>query len=790
MRKLLRFAALFGIGAVFLLIAAAVWLRAELRASLPDYAGELALESLLEPVTVERDALGVVTIRAANRLDEARSLGFVHAQERFFQMDLLRRSAAGELAGLVGAAALDLDRERRVHELRGTAEAVVLSASAEYSELLLAYSAGVNQGLAALEGAPFEYLLLRETPEPWRPEDSVLVGGAMYFDLHASALDFKRNEVVARSVLPVAIAELFYPATTAWDAPLVGEAGPPAAVPPASVYDLRTLPPSLFATPPATSATLELTTTPPGSSNWAVAGSRTASGGALLANDPHLSLLVPSIWFRIFLERDSRRVGGASLPGVPSVVFGSNGDIAWGFTNAYGDWHEIVALELDPDDGSRYRTPDGWRSIETIVSPIAVADGEAIDFEIERTDFGPIVGSLPDGRPYAVHWVAQAPEAHEHAANLEALGRARSVAEALPLAQAIGMPENNIVIADREGHIAWTLAGPIPRRTRTDRLSLSNEGSAWNGWLAPDEYPLVSDPPAGFVFTANTRVVDGAALAAIGRGNYTLGARASQIRDRLAALDAATPVDMLAIQLDDEARFLARWRDELLRLLDGETDPLQVAVRTAVATSSDRAAIDAVGYRIVRGWRLLLLERMTAALAAEVIAVDRDWRYGNFRAEHWAWPLVVEEPVHLLDPRYASWTEFKRAVLDDLLREVLAVASPEQLPAQRWGEYNTVRVRHPLSTALPLLSRWLDMPPVELPGDTLMPRVQAPEFGASARFAVSPGNEAEGYFHMPGGQSGHPLSPYYGAGHSDWVEGRPAPFLPGPAVQTLSLTPR
>ena len=788
MRKAVRLALIAGAVPLIGVVAAAAWIGIDLARSLPDYSGEVVVAGLGAPVTVERDALGVVSIRSESRVDEARALGFVHAQERFFQMDLLRRSAAGELAALVGEAALPIDRERRVHRLRRTAADVVAGATPDYRELLNAYTEGVNDGLAGLGSPPFEYRLLRATQEPWRPEDSMLVAGAMYFDLQGSGLQFKYNEIVARGVLPAPMAVLLYPDATAWDAPLVGEPGAAAVIPPASIYDLRKLPRELFTTPAAGGA-LPLTETSPGSNNWAVAGARSADGGALVASDPHLPLGVPSIWFRVSLERNGRRIAGASLPGVPSVVFGSNGDIAWGFTNSYGDWIEIVALELDPDDASRYRTPDGWRDIETVVESIAVARGSAVELAIRQTDFGPVLGTLPDGRPFAVRWVGHEVSAYDAAGELDALGEARNIQDALAAAQSIGMPENNVAIADRTGHIAWTIAGPIPRRLHGELLTESGMGSAWSGWLAPSEYPVVSDPASGFVFTANTRVVDGDWLAAIGRGNYALGARASQIRDRLARIDDATPSDMLAIQLDDEARLLAPWREELLRILIGSDDELHVAVRDAVATTSDHASVDAVGYRVLRGWRSLLIERMTAALAAEVRARAPAWSYGSFQAEHWAQALVSEKPLHLLDPRYASWYDFELAVLDEFLDTVLGVASPTELAERRWGELNTVRVRHPLSDAVPWLSRWLDMPARELPGDTLMPRVQSPDFGASARFALSPGRESGGYFHMPGGQSGHPLSPYYGAGHEDWAEGRPAPFLPGAAERTLQLLP-
>jgi len=657
--------------------------------------------------------------------------------------------------------------------------------------VLDAYSAGVNEGLAALDAPPFEYLLLRQEPSRWLPEDSLLVAGAMYFDLQDADARFERNAIVARSVLPEPIADLLYPATTAWDSPMIGRPGPPATVPTSDVYDLRELPPTLFSESPRqrVPGAIDLTQTIPGSNSWAVGRARAANGAAVLASDPHLSLRVPSLWFRVSLARDGRRVTGASLPGIPAVIFGSNGNVAWGFTNSYGDWTDLVVIDIDGDDPTRYRTSEGWRSFETVSSPIAIAGAAPEPFEIRATIYGPVVGSLPDGRPYAVHWVAHDVEGYDVSGMLDALMAARDTRSAIDVAQRIGMPEQNIVVADRGGSIGWTIAGPIPRRLGPADAATPGETPTFSGWLAPAEFPAIIDPDDSLIWTANARVVDGDMLARIGVGNYALGARATQIRGRLGRLSGATPTDMLSIQLDDEAQFLSHWSDALLRLLDGEDDPLLRAVREEVAASSDRADVDSVGYRVVRGWRKLMIERMLAALAAEVIAVDPTWTYASFRAEHVGWALVSAEPVHLLDPRFGSWREFELDVLDEYLSSDLPVASPATLRERTWGERNQVRVRHPLSAALPLLSRWLDMPTAGLPGDVLVPRVQTPEFGASARFAVSPGDEAHGYFEMPGGQSGHPLSPYYGAGHDDWVHGVASPFLPGDAEHSLELVP-
>jgi penicillin amidase len=502
----------------------------------------------------------------------------------------------------------------------------------------------------------------------------------------------------------------------------------------------------------------------------------------------HLGLRVPSIWFRASLERGGRRVTGVSLPGLPLIAAGSNGDVAWGFTNSYGDWQDLIVLELHPDDPGRYRTPDGWRDFELVAAPIEVAGGEPRAFTVRRTIWGPVVGAMHDGTPLALAWIAHDPRGY--APGFFELADTATVTDALDVAARSGIPPQNFVAADAAGHIAWTIIGQLPRRVGGGLASVSRRGPAWDGWLEPAEYPRIVDPSGGRLWTANARVVEGAMLAKIGDGGYDLGARAAQIRDRLFAIERATPDDMLRVQLDDEALFLARWRERLLERLGNTSDPVHAAARDAVERWGGRAAVSSQGYRIVRGWRLELIDAMAAALFAEVRAADPRWTYDSLRAEHWAWALVSERPLHLLDPRVGTWDELELAALDEFLEDELGVATPADLDERTWGERNTVRVRHPLSQAAPFLARWLDMPAVPLPGDSHMPRVQAPGFGASERFAVSPGDEANGYFHMPGGQSGHPRSPFFGAGHDDWVAGRPTPFLPGPTVRKLTLAPR
>jgi penicillin amidase len=275
---------------------------------------------------------------------------------------------------------------------------------------------------------------------------------------------------------------------------------------------------------------------------------------------------------------------------------------------------------------------------------------------------------------------------------------------------------------------------------------------------------------------------------------YDLGARAGQIRDDLFALQNATVAEMLAIQLDDRALFLERWRDLLLDLLATEAasiDSRKVELRRLLEENwTGRAAVDSAAYRLVRGYRRFLARQTFGAVLSPWFNGDPPFEY-TYQSIQWEgplWRIVSERPRHLLAPRFEDWDGQLLGALDDLLA-FYEEKFEGDLPERTWGERNTSSIGHPLSDALPQLSRWLDMEPRPLPGDTHMPRVQSPGFGASERFAVSPGREEQGYMHMPGGQSGHPLSPFYRAGHDAWENGEPTPFLPGPAVHHLTLMP-
>jgi penicillin amidase len=797
-----RVLALLALGA-----AGAVWARARLRASLPPLDGQLRVAGLSGPVTVARDALGIPTVRAGSRTDLARAMGALHAQDRFFQMDLARRRAAGELAALVGPRAIALDREIRIHRFRDVARRAVDRLAPGDRAVLDAYVAGVNTGLGSLGERPFEYLLLRQEPRAWRAEDTLLVVLSMFITLQDTDGSYETTLATMSELLPPELFAFMAPRGTEWDTPVVGEpyAMPP--VPGPEVYDLRELrrgkrPVSVERRPEVARAAGGWNLREDdrardagaiGSNNWAIAGRLAAGGGALVANDMHLGIRVPNTWYRAAWEWPDHQMYGVTLPGVPAMVVGSNTHVAWGFTNTYADWSDIVLLDVDAD-GNTYRTPEGRRGIVSYNETIEVAGQPAQHVTVRWTQWGPLLGPDYRGRQRAYRWVAHSAE--RLAASVTPLEDARTIEEAFDAVNGLGTPGQNFVVADRSGRVGWTVYGAIPRRIGAAGplpASWADGSSGWTGWLDAAEYPRMLDGRDGRIWTANARVVDGPLLAALGDGSYEVGSRARIIRDRLMARDRFTPRDLLDIQLETKAEFLNRWRDVILKTLTPDAvrgDPRRAAFRGIVERGwSGYALPDSAAYRLTRAFRELASERVFTSVLAECYEADDTFDYTSVRRrEGPVWKIVSEQPPHLLDPLYGSWSEMLVDTVDATIAEVMKDRSGD-LADRRWSEVNVTAFRHPLSAAVPLLGRWLDMPRAEIPGDLYTPRMAWGSVGASERMIVSPGREADGIMHMPTGQSGHPLSPFYANSHEAWVRGEATPFLPGPAVHSVTLVP-
>lgn len=783
---------------MFLLLLAAggiAWVWWQLNGSLAQLDGELALDGLNDQVTINRDVQGIPTIRASNRPDTAFALGVLHAQERYFQMDLLRRNSAGELSALLGPVASAYDQRIRIHQFRKRAEQVVAAMDTESRRLLSAYTKGVNAGLSALQSPPFEYQLLRIQPGPWLEADSILTLYSMYLDLQPEWNERERSLAVMKDLLPTDWYQFLTPRGGEWDAPMEGAPYRyEASFPNTPLAELQS---GALATRKWTYRdTVQL-----GSNNWSVSGDRTPYNAAMVSNDMHLDLSVPNIWYRaswVLAGGDQRRVTGATLPGAPAMVVGSNEHIAWGFTNSNGDYHDSITLQTNAE-GTEYLTPDGWEPFRIEQESIGIKGGSPVEIEVRLTRWGPVIGEDHFGNLTALRWVAHDIEGAN--LNLLRLEEANTVYDALDIAAVAGAPGQNLNVVDERGNQAWTIMGRLPRRFGFETNNLSPElpsdwstgEHGWRGYLNAAAYPRIVNPASGRLWTANARIVDDQ-LDRVGWGGYALGARQQQIRDDLSALDTFTEQDFLDIMLDDRAVFLDRWQRLMLAVLDEDTladrPPLQ-SLRDQIENWEGRASKTSVGYRIVKRYRERVIDQTIGSVYDYLAnASNAFWpgQVDNF-IEYPVWALVNQQPDRHLPTGYDDWNDFMVRMAVDTLTDLTEGDRP--LSDRTWGEANTLAIQHPLSGALPaVVSRWLNMPGEPMDGDTYMPRVQSPDSGASERMVVAPGHEDQGIFHMATGQSAHPMSPYFDRGHRDWVEGRPSRFLPGPTEWTLTLMPQ
>jgi len=761
-----------------------------LRGSLPQYDGKAVLAELSAPVFIERDALGTVTFKGEDRLDLAMAMGYIHAQERFFEMDLMRRQAAGELAELFGASVITHDRKARKFRMRARASMILNQLPGEQHQLLDAYRMGVNKGINALTVRPYPYLLTQTKPVAWRNEDSILVIFAMFFTLNESSIYRELGLSSMHAALPDSVYQFLTTNAGKWDAPLIDEPFELPELPSATEINLQVLDEHLFKNDYLNTEHM------PGSNSFAVSGAL-ADGSALVANDMHLTLRVPNLWFRTRLiyqtttsSNRTHDIIGISLPGVPSIVIGSNRFIAWSFTNSYGDFADWVRVRIDEKDKTRYLSPTGWKPIDTIQETIHICNAPDEILSISETEWGPIIANDHDKTPLALVWTALQPEAVN--LKLVELEQVKIADQAVKIAQLAGIPVQNFIVGDRSGNISWTLAGRIPVRSGNYDPQIPadwiNHNTSWNGWLDPTQYPFINNPISQRLWSANSRIVSGSELELLGNGGYDLGARATQIRDNLFARDQFTIEDMQAIQLDHRALLLTRWYQLLEANLElsRNNPPWILTMRNALKDWNGHASTESVAYRIVHAYRYEVMKIVLDGFAAQVRQYDADFKLPRLNhAEHVVWQLIEQQPKHLLPAKYKNWNE-----LLHICAQQIAEQMQQDGGISNWGEYNTARIRHPLSQKLPsFIAQWLDMPNDPLPGDHNMPRVQSPGFGASQRSAVAPGKEEQGYFDMPGGQSGHPLSPYYGSGHASWVNGKPTPFLPGISEREMKLIP-
>lgn len=795
MRRVLRVLKWLSLTVIVLIVGFFGWAYYVLQASKPVLTGELIFSSLQAPVEINRDINGIPLLTAENRLDVAFAMGFLHAQERFFQMDLARRVGAGELAELFGSDVLPFDELLRRHRLRHVAEQAVATLPSAHKELLDTYVDGVNAGLQALEHAPLEYTITSTEPEDWTAADSLLVILNMFVLLQDSNGEQEYARHALYQSLPESVA-VFLDAggSGQWDAPITGPTMQIPAIPLADAFSLRDRPiASLIDSRERPSIS--------GSNAWAMSGDYTGSGAAIVANDMHLAYYMPSMFYRMewVIEPDSNTIDrqhmvGITLPGLPMMVAGSNGFIAWGLTNSAGDWSDTVLLDSVNEEQTGFQAADGRLAFETVVETIDINGSDPASFEIKSTPWGPVYEVEESGDLYAMQWVAHYPRVVN--LGLLELEQVHSTAAALQLTADIGIPQQNIIFGDHEGNIGWTIAGAIPDRSSSNGYfplhssDLNSSWQRWPYWLSASEYPRIYNPQHGRLWTANARVVGGEDLDKIGHGYYVLGARARQIRDGLFAIDQASEQQMLDIQMDHRALFLQHWAELMQQTIkDAGNNPKLTDLAEQLSAWDGTAAYTSQAYTYIRGFREQVLDHVFTPYV-DIIQTN----YPTFELEQVGdqqegplWTLVSEQPEHLLPAQFDSW---QALLVTSLIESVDILSEGEDLKDISWGDSNRLAMRHVMSEFVPFFGALFDMPEVPLHGDRHMPLSQQSGHGPVQRMVVRPGEESSGLMTGPGGQAGNPLTTYYGAGQQDWLDGMPSGLRAGDTVYLLRLVPQ
>ena len=789
-----------------LLLIVALGLYISLRLSLPALDGNSATYHVNAPTELSRDGLGHAVINADDIFDAAYALGFAHAQDRFFQMDLQRRAASGSLSQWVGDVALDIDKKARFHQFEKRAKAVFDYLPSKQQELLVRYAHGVNDALSEYTLPPFEYLAAGVDIKQWQPTDSILVIYSMYLDLQGTQVELD----LAREALLTTFGNDIYGFITQ---PSNYQAALDASEIPLLEAEIPQYPASLRAvineqgserdqhseqgTGENTDLNTEQDASPPsanhikynntaiaraqymgtelpdiGSNNWAVTGSHTATGAGLLANDMHLGLRVPIIWYRAQLnyqESGSKvQVTGVSLPGIPGIVVGTNGHIAWGFTNANLD--NVDWIELDNT------TPTN-----TVTERIPLPDGEH-EFTFEVSEYGPV--RELNGKRYALNWVAH----HPFAANLGIInfGTIKDVQKAITIGKRIAIPTQNLVIVDETGNAAWLPGGAVLDRKKASFTAIKQQDATMPERTT--KLPMLLNPEMGRIWTANARVISAEDFKVWGDGGYALGARGQQIRDRLFEKDTFSETDFYAIQLDNHARFLIPWQHLLYGLLNMQDIEFKPDLAYLNAWK-ECACEDSVGYTLVKHFRREVIQTLFGGLLSNLDQQGVNSRSLLRGIEPATWQLIHSQPDSWLPADTESFDELLVDAYRRAKHKLLDKYSPVEadMEALAWGKVNALSVEHPFASQIPLIGSMLNMQQVEGFGDTYMPAVQAPSFGASERFFVSPGHLEDAILTLPGGQSGHLLSEFFTAGFNDYATHAATPLLPSEPIHSRTF---
>ena len=775
--RLSRFLGLFAVTLLVVCVAGGVWLFTIARSTLPDLDGALPVSGISAPVSVSRDSHGVPTIEAATLNDLFFAQGYITAQDRLFQMDLMRRAAAGELAEIVGDVALKHDRQQRILGIRATAEKGLQEATPEDRQQFGAYAQGVNAFIESHgDSLPLEFRVLHYSPRPWRAQDSLMIAYQMVETLSTNPIAALTREKVLAKLGPELTADLYV--NTSWrdHPPTVSSPaldGPP---PDQTAGPSRSVATSTFMHAPLSALLrpwlepfFRQEPVPLGSNNWVVSGTHTVTGKPLLSNDMHLGHQMPNLWYEAHLRSGGFDVVGVTLPGYPYVIVGHNQRVAWGCTNV-GPTVEDAYIETFNDQG-QYLTPEGWKQPEVRREVIRVKDKTDVTVNVEVTRHGPIVTELAPGetRKIALRWTLydgiRNPFFHvDSAQNWEQFRRAFSEFDA---------PGQNVVYADVDGNIGYQATGKVPIRASGDGslpVAGSDNAHEWMGYVPFDKLPSVLNPPSGIIATANGRITpDGYPFSV--SVQWEAPWRTDRIYRVLGSGKKFADSDMLALETDiysELDRFLA---DKFVYAIDHAKNASPRAHQAANILRQWNGQMDAnsAAPTIASEARIKLRSLLLAAKLGgyPLAGGPESWTTYHWMMETvWLENVLSHQPARWLPSAYSDYDDLLAAAMEEAIKN-----APADLNSWKWGREDSVTIQNPVLGRIPLLRRWTG--PGEQPqsGSGYTVKAAGRNYGPSERFTADLSNLDSSTLNIVTGQSGNLLSPYYMDQWQAWYTG-------------------
>ena len=767
------------IGLMMVIVVGIGWFLSIARSALPELDGPLPVAGVSAPVSVTRDGHGVPTIESATVDDLFFAQGYVTAQDRLFQMDLMRRAAVGELAEIVGDIALEHDRRQRILGIRTTAEKGLQSITNDDRQQFSAYARGVSAFINShRDKLPLEFRILGYSPRPWTVQDSLAVGYQMVETLSIGPGDAITGEKVLAKLGPDLTADLY--GNTSWrDHPPTAPAPALDAAPPVQSSAPRSL-----ATIFSQSGTSELLSpwietllrddpVRLGSNNWVVSGAHTTTGKPLLSNDMHLGHQMPNLWYEAHLKSGDLDVAGVTLPGYPYVFVGHNRRVAWGFTNVGPTVQDLYVETFN--DGGEYLTPDGWKKPDVRGEVIHVKGKPDVTISVAVTRHGPIVSDLSPGetRKLALRWTL-----YDGIRNpFYSVDRAQNWQDFRNAFSGFDAPGQNVVYADVDGNIGYQATGKIPIRASGDG-SLPSDGSInaheWTSYIPFEKLPSVLNPTSGIIGTANGRITPDDYPYSIS-SQWEAPWRTDRIYRVLGSGKKFSVSDMLALQTDTYSeldRFIA---DKLVYAIDHAKAPSAQARKAADILrewngqmSADSAAPTIVSKTRLELKRLLLEPKLGPAPESnEIIRSSLNWKSYTWQMQTvWLENILTRQPSQWLPSAYSDYNELLAAAVDVALKQ-----APADLSSWKWGLQNSLTIQSPVLGKIPILRRWTG--PGEQPqsGSGYTVKASGRDYGPSERFTADLSNLDASTLNVVTGQSGNFLSPYYMDQWKAWYTG-------------------